>query len=364
MSMDFYEDFARNILFKLDPEFVHDLTLKAAAFAGANKKFFSFLKNFYYFEDEVLNVSVNGLSFKTPLGLSAGFDKNGETLDFFSMTAFGFVEVGSVTLNAFQGNKKPRLFRIPEEKSVLVNLGLPNQGAEKVVERLKRVNSIPFGVSVASMNEVFESDFERAESFLDCYNIVKSVGGYHVLNVSCPNVSKGRFESPEQVNTLLKIFSRKCNVEKPLFLKFSVDLKESDVEEIVKIVKRFSFVNGFIVGNLTKEMTRLKKHSKLGGVVEKLGGSGGLSGGSVKVKSDELIKLFYQESGKTVIGVGGVFSGEDAYTKIRNGASLVEGITGMIYRGPGFAKKVCMELADLVREDGFESVSEAVGVDA
>lgn len=362
--MEFYEDFARNILFKFDPELVHELTLKASEFAGNHKSVFGFLRTFYDFEDEVLNLSVDGLNFKSPLGLSAGFDKNGKTLDFFSMTSFGFVEVGSVTLKEFQGNQKPRLFRFPEQRSILVNLGLPNQGAKRIIERLKKVDSIPFGVSVASMNEKFDSDFERAESFLDCYNIVKNVGEYHVLNASCPNVSKGRFESPEQVNTLLKLFKKKAVVEKPLFLKFSVDLKENDVEEIVKVVKRFGFVNGFIVGNLTKEMTPLKKHPVLGEVVEKLGGSGGLSGGTAKLKSDKLIKQFYQESGKTIIGVGGVFSGADAYTKIRNGASLVEGITGMIYRGPGFAKKVCAELAELVKKDGFESVSEAVGVDA
>ncbi len=362
--MEFYEDFARNILFKLDPELVHDLTLKASAFAGNNKSVFGFLKNFYYFEDEILNVSVAGINLKSPLGLSAGFDKNGKTLDFFSMTAFGFVEIGSVTVKEFQGNPKPRLFRVPEQKSILVNLGLPNQGAGKIIERLKKVNSISFGVSVASMNEKFDSDFDRAMSFVDCYNVVKNAGNYHVLNVSCPNVAKGRFESAEQVNLLLKLVKKECNVQKPLFLKFSVDLKEDEVEEIVNVVNRFDFVNGFVIGNLTKEMTPLKKHPALGDVIEKLGGRGGLSGGLTKLKSDKLIKQFYQESGKTIIGIGGIFSGQDAYTKIRNGASLVEGITGMIYRGPGFAKKVCKELAELVKKDGFESVSDAVGVDA
>lgn len=362
--MDFYEDFARSVLFKFDPELVHDLTLKAAGFAGSHKSVFGFLRGMFNFEDEVLSSSVDGLSFKSPLGLSAGFDKNGKTLGFFSMTAFGFVEVGSVTLKEFQGNPKPRLFRIPEQKSILVNLGLPNQGAEKILKRLKSVDLIPFGVSVASMNEKFDSDFDRAMSFVDCYNIVKSVGSYHVLNASCPNVAKGRFEGPEQVELLLKQVKKNCRVEKPMYLKFSVDLTEGDVEEISKVVKRFDFVNGFVIGNLTKEMSHLKKHPRLGDVVEKLGGRGGLSGGAAKLKSDRLIKQFYQESGKTIIGVGGVFSGRDAYDKIRNGASLVEGITGMIYRGPAFAKKVCVELSEFLKKDGFENVQDAVGVDA
>lgn len=348
--MKAYKYLLRPVLFQIDPERVHNIFLGIGSFLG-KLVFRKVLGFFYNYENEKLNVTVKTIKFRNPVGLAAGFDKNGLLVDVIPSIGFGFEEVGSVTALPCDGNLKPRLFRLPKDKALVINYGLCNDGAEVVCKRLKK-NNLVIGISIAKTNDKNIKGENSVLDYYKSYQIVKDFADYVTINISCPNSGDGRsFEDSKLLEKLLL----KIRVDKPVFLKISPDIDKKNLDKILSLSKKYK-ITGFVVANLTHDKSLLKTENSF---------VGGISGICLKEKSDSLIKYIYKKSkGKfVIIGVGGIFSAEDAYRKIRNGASLVQLITGMIYEGPGLIKEINKGLVKLLEKDGFNNIQEAVGVD-
>jgi dihydroorotate dehydrogenase subfamily 2 len=305
----------------------------------------------FYYQNSMLSQKVCGINFENPVGLAAGFDKNAELISIMEDVGFGFVECGSVSAKACAGNSGKRLRREIKEGGLWVNLGLNNYGAEEIATRiLGKRYKIPFGVSIARTNcKETAEDSVGIKDYLDSARAFEDIGNFFVINISCPNAFGGQpFSDARRFESLMKEYS-KLKVRKPTLIKMSPDLTHLQIDKIISISQKYE-VSGFICSNLTKK-----------GIV----GSGGYSGKIVEEKSNDLLSYIYQRTKgkKILIGVGGVFSAEDAYKKIRLGANLVELVTGMIFVGPQLIGEINIGLTKMLARDGFRNISEAVGAD-
>ena len=355
-----YQNIFKQAAFLLDPEFVHDRVV----FFGKLLSKFSLTRKLsrtlFYFQHGSLSQDILGIHFPNPIGLSAGFDKNAELLDILPEVGFGFAEVGSITGEPCEGNPKQRLWRLPKSKSLVVYYGLKNDGAESIAERLKNQNfRIPVGISVAKTNnqatcedEVGIADYAKA------FRSFAQIGAYTTVNISCPNTFGGQpFTDPTRLDHLLSELD-KIETTKPTFVKLSPDLNDGDVDALLEVIAKHK-VQGIICSNLTKNRSNPK-------IVETdVPAVGGLSGKVVEELSNKLIAHVYQKTqGKyIIIGSGGVFSAEDAYKKIKLGASLIQLITGMIYEGPQLISEVNIGLVKLLKQDGYTNIKDAIGAD-
>ncbi len=349
-----YRGVVRPICFQFDAEKVHKTFIRVGRALGSSGVGRKVTKGLFLYKNKMLEQELAGIKFANPIGLSAGFDKNAEVLNILGSVGFGFAEAGSVTANACEGNPGKRLKRIVKEKSIWVNLGLNNRGADEISSRLRGKNfGMPFAVSVAKTNCKETVDPKVAvEDY--CYSIEKfrDIGEFYVINISCPNAFGGQpFNDPKLYEMLLKKMST-MKIKKPIFAKFSPDTPRPKVKKLLALSAKYG-VSGIVCSNLTK-----RKDAK----------TGGFSGGRVSKKADDLLKFVALENKKRkygfiLVGVGGVFSAEDAYRKIRLGANLVEMVTGMIFEGPQVVGSINEGLVKLLKRDGFKSVSEAVGAD-
>lgn len=363
-------DSIRPLLFKLDAERAH----KAASLAARLSQRFtpSILKSLFEFEDASLYQSLWGQHFSNPVGLAAGFDKNARLVRFWEQIGFGFVEVGSVSARPSRGNPRPRLFRLMEEKALINRMGLNNDGAERVVERLKAYSgpvNRPLGVNLAKTHDPSIMGEAAVEDFRRSFALLAPFAGYVVLNISCPNTREGKtFESPEALDALLRaIFAerREQRLDVPVLVKLSPAVSDrviydSLVEEIVAVSLEYD-VAGFVATNTASDREGLRTPEDTLARI----GQGGLSGAPIAGRSTRLIRYLYQKTGGRlpIIGVGGIMSAEDAYRKIRAGASLVELYTGLVYEGPGLVRRIKEGLVALLQEDGIGTIREAVGAD-
>lgn len=299
-----------------------------------------------------------GLKFKNPLGIAAGFDKNGVAVNQLAALGFGFVEVGTVTFHPQKGNEKPRLFRLPEDKALINRLGFNNDGAAEVAARLRKLDrKCIVGVNIGKNKDV---QIEVAtENYLRSFDIAHAVADYIAVNVSSPNTPNlremQRSENLEELLAALQGRNRELSA-KPLLVKIAPDLVEAEIEPIVDICMRFD-IAGIIATNTTVSREGLKT-----GGVESFG-SGGLSGKPLAKRSNEVISVIhrYSKGRMPIIGVGGIFSAEDAFDKIAAGACLLQAYTGFIYRGPAFAREINSGLAAIMKERGFSNIDAAVG---
>ena len=257
-----------------------------------------------------------------------------------------------------KGNPRPRLFRLPKDNAIIVNYGLCNDGVEKVVERIKNKRfRIPIGVSIAKTNDPNIKGDDSVDDYYKSFYFAKHIGSYITINISCPNTGDGRsFEDPLLLEKLLKKIGK---TNKTIFLKLSPDLPKERLDKIIKLSEKYS-ISGFILTNLTHDRSKLKT-SKM----ELEDKKGGISGWAVREKSLDMLKYVYKKTkGKfVIISVGGIFSAEDAYERIKNGASLVQLITGMIYKGPALIKHINTGLVKLLERDGYNNIREAIGAD-
>lgn len=356
----FYRTILKRIFFQIDPEKVHDRMLNLGIKLGKysiTRKLNSFLFNY---QNPKLRQRVVGINFSNPVGLSAGFDKNAQLMDILPTIGFGFAEVGSITGELCLGNPKPRLWRLKKSKGLLVYYGLKNDGCEKISQRLQNKNfQIPIGINVAKTNskEIIEVQAGIAD-YVKAFEHFLNIGDYFTINISCPNAFGGEpFVDPLKLDLLLTEID-KIKTPKPIFLKLSPDLSKERVDSIIEVVQKHN-ITGFICGNLTKDRnTPLLKDKN---IPEK----GGMSGKLTEELSTNMIKYIYQKTKRKyiIIGVGGVFNAQDAYDKVRSGASLIQLITGMIYRGPQVISEINRGLVELLEKDGFQNISEAVGKD-
>lgn len=350
--MSLYDSFIRPTLFSLSPEMAHEIGINSLRYGLASETLQNqFAKRFEC--DEFGDLKRFGLTFKNPLGMAAGFDKNGIVVNQLASLGFGFVEVGTVTFKPQPGNEKPRMFRLPEDKGLINRLGFNNEGTPTVVERLKKLNpKCVLGVNIGKNKDV--PNEEAIENYLESFNLASEVADYITVNVSSPNTPNLReLQKAESLDELLKTLQGNNFRKIPLLVKIAPDLSESEIEAITDIALRLN-LSGIIATNTTISRENLKT---------KIEETGGLSGKPVAKRSNDVISKIYKYSnGKIpIIGVGGIFDANDAFEKICAGACLLQAYTGFIYQGISFARDVNFGLIKILKEKGFNNLDEAVG---
>ncbi len=349
-----YKHLLKQIFFLFDPEKVHDQMIATGRILGSNPLTRGLTALMFDYQNSRLEQTVVGIKFKNPIGLAAGFDKEACLPKILPAVGFGFEEVGSITDQAFDGNERPWMWRLPKEQSLRINYGLKNSGAENIHKRLagKKFN-FALGISIAKTNSEKTSHVETGiEDYFKSFQLFQDVGDYFTINISCPNTCETApiFAEPKNLDLLLaKLFS--IPKIKPVFIKLSPDLQEDQLQGILQLGNKYP-VDGFICTNLTK--VNKFKHE----------GKGGFSGKAVEELSNQMLTRVYKfyNGKKIIIGCGGIFSAEDAYKKIKLGASLVQLITGMIFMGPQLISEINQGLVELLKKDGYTNISEAVGV--
>jgi dihydroorotate dehydrogenase len=356
----------RKYLFQQDPEEIHEKTIHALKLAEDSAPAKSMLKMIYQLRDERLENKLWGLTFPNPVGLAAGFDKNAEVYHALGALGFGFVEVGTLTPQGQQGNPRPRLFRLPEHQAVINRMGFNNHGAYLASQHLidYAYSDIPIGINIGK-NKVTPNE-DAASDYSKCMDMLYAYGHYFVINISSPNTPNLRdLQETESLRVLVRAVREKAAEleargvkQKPILLKVAPDMSDEQMRDVVQAAVEEG-ISGIIATNTTLSREAVKDHPKADE-------AGGLSGRPLTERSTAWVKEIYQEVGDKVpvIGVGGIYNGADAYQKIRAGASLAQVYTGMIYEGPGIAKKINKELLHLMKKDGFNHISEVVGVDA
>ena len=349
--MSLYERL-RPLLFRVPPETAHSL-VHTGLKAVDGTPLPPLLRRRFAVDDDRLAVTAFGQTFPNPVGVAAGFDKNAEVPRALYGLGFGHVEVGGVTAEPQGGNPRPRLFRLVEDQGLINRMGLNNEGADVVGRRLAGSDApFPVGVNLAKSESTATED--APADYRYTYKQVAGGGDFFVVNVSCPN-SEG-FRDLQNRESLEGIFGELTDAgADPLLVKLSPDLPEPAVEETLEIVEEYDLDGVIATNTTTGRPDTLQSPSR----VEE----GGLSGKPIEDEANEMVRFVARRTDVPVIGVGGVFTAADAYRKIRAGASLVQLYTGFVYRGPTIARSINRGLLNLLERDGFDHVSEAVGVD-
>ncbi|MBX0296112.1 quinone-dependent dihydroorotate dehydrogenase [Haloarcula nitratireducens] len=345
-------DIARPVLFTLPAETannaIHTLleTVEGTSVADV-------VADRYTVTDDRLAVEAFDQSFDNPVGVAAGFDKNATIPTMLASLGFGFAEVGGVTAEPQTGNARPRMFRLQEDEGIVNRMGLNNDGADVVGERLAATDApFPVGVNIAKSEHV-ETDDAPAD-YRYTYERVAAGGDFFVVNVSCPN-SQG-FEDLQNREAMTAIFEELRDAGAgPLLVKLSPDLPEPAVEDTLDLVTELG-LDGVVATNTSTERPASLRSPNASE-------QGGLSGKPIEGRSTEMVRFVAERVDVPVVGVGGVSTAAGAYRKIRAGASLVQLYTGLVYRGPSIARDINEGLLDLLEADGFDSVEEAVGAD-
>lgn len=338
-----YKLLLQPLLFLLDAEKAHYFTFNLVKFLFKIPFVPSIFKAFYQYENPKLSKQVFGLTFKNPVGLAAGFDKNAVLVDELSAMGFGFIEIGTLTPKAQPGNDKPRLFRLKADEALINRMGFNNDGVKEAVTRLKQRNSTVLIGGNIGKNKVTPNE-NAVQDYLICFDELFAVVDYFVVNVSSPNTPNLRaLQEKEPLKELLQTLQNnnlKRPTPKPILLKIAPDLTDSQLDDIIEIVQETK-IAGVIATNTTIARENLLSDSTL---VKEMGG---LSGKPVTNRSTEVIRYLSQKSGKAfpIIGVGGIHSPEDAWEKIQAGADLVQIYTGFIYEGPALASRINRFLA-------------------
>ena len=326
----------RPLLFMIEPERIHALVFGMLRLPGLK----GFFRSVYQVKHPRLEKKLFGLTFKNPVGLAAGFDKDAKLIDALASLGFGFIEIGTLTPKAQPGNDKPRLFRLPADQALINRMGFNNEGVLAAAARLKnRKSRILIGGNIvknkATPNESAQSDY------VNCFNALYEEVDYFVVNVSSPNTPGLReLQEKEPLERLLRTV-KEISLEKPLvkpvLLKIAPDLTTGQLDDIIEILKSTG-IDGVIATNTTISRDELNT------TVDELNriGAGGLSGKPLTAKSTGIIRYLRQRLGADypIIGVGGIMSAKDALEKLDAGADLVQVYTGFIYEGPALIKQI------------------------
>lgn len=361
---------ARPLIFLMEPENAHYSLKRVGVILGSNPITRFLTSIFFNYGHRSLNTTVNGIQYRNPLGLSAGFDKDGELTKIYPSIGFGLAELGSFTGEVCPGNPGRRLFRMVKSRAIVVWYGLNNQGAEKISQRLANANFGKLRVGINAAKSNITSDFilqESIEDYIKTMTLFKDIGDYFTINISCPNTQDGEpFVDRGNLDALLSQVNEKIRTQtdKPVYLKLAADLPTNEIDTIVDACLDHK-LDGVVLTNLAKpkynqEHIPEELPNNQGLLPE---GKGAMSGQPLQRISTDMIRYVYRRSrGKlTIIGVGGVFSAKDAYEKITSGASLLHMITTMIFDGPQNISEINRGLVKLLKQDGFNSIAEAVG---
>lgn len=353
-----YTHILKEILFKFDPEKIHDRFVEIGKMLGKYELTKGLTRGLFLYKNPILEQDICGLHFNNPIGLAAGFDKNGHLTQILPEVGFGFMEVGSVTAQMSPGNPRPRLWRLKQSKSIVVNYGLMNDGAEVIQKRLSGLpHKMPIGISIAKTNcQANANDAKGIEDYVLGTKTIAQEADYLTINISCPNAFGGQpFNDAKRLELLLGEIDKVSN-DKPVFIKMNPDLSDLEVDQIIGVVKRHK-INGFVCSNLTKPRNNPAIKEKTTPEV------GGISGKVLEDSANHQIAHIYKQTkGEYIIvGCGGVFSAQDAYLKIKMGASLIQLITGMLFEGPQLIGQINLGLVELLKKDGYTSISQAIG---
>jgi len=360
-NMPVYDSFLRPLLFTLPPEAAHTLgTAALRTFLCARPVREAIKRRCQPGEESALQRF--GLSFPNPIGMAAGFDKNGKLAPHLAALGFGFVEVGTVTLAPQPGNPSPRMFRLAADSALINRLGFNNDGADAVAKRLERARGqCVIGVNIGRNKDVPNS--EAVANYVETFRRVAPVADYIAVNVSSPNTPGLRnLQGGESLDELLAALQETNRAGetglKPLLVKIAPDLDDQEIDTIVDLAMKHGLA-GIIATNTTVGREGLTTP----GEKVRNCGEGGLSGMPLRKRSTEVISRVFKASGGrlTVVGVGGIFTPEDAFEKVLAGASLLQAYTGFVYKGPMFAKHINEGLGRLLREEGYSHIDEAVG---
>ena len=359
-----YRSLLRPLLFRLPAETAHELALSSLSFSPGLTR--------YLFGDRFKRSPFGklrrfGLTFSNPVGLAAGFDKDGIALDSLAALGFSFIEAGTVTLHPQPGNERPRLFRLPLDKALINRAGFNNHGAKEFAARVaEHKPDCVLGVSIGKSKIVSVED--AVEDYLRSFELVYAVADYVAVNVSSPNTPRLReLQQADQLDELLRALQLRNQALAdegsehgilPILVKLSPDLSHEELKDIVKVAQR-NQVAGLIATNTTTDRAGLQTPAE----TVNAHGDGGLSGAPLRKRSAQVIANLYNLTGGSMplIGVGGIFNAEDAWEIICAGASLVQVYTGLIYEGPLVARNINEGLRRIVSRAGFVSLDEAVG---
>ncbi|MDO5981786.1 quinone-dependent dihydroorotate dehydrogenase [Flavivirga spongiicola] len=335
-----YKLLLRPLFFLFDPEKIHHFTFSLIKFTSKIPGFTAVFRSLYVVKDARLRRNLFGLTFKNPVGLAAGFDKNAVLYNELANFGFGFIEIGTVTPKGQAGNPKKRLFRLKDDQGIINRMGFNNEGVEIAISQLKKnKGKLIIGGNIGKNTDTKPEDYTK--DYLECFNALHPYVDYFVLNVSCPNVgSHAKLNDKDYLEELIGAV-QKANAtfenQKPILLKIAPDLNDGQLDEIIALVAKTK-LDGVIASNTSMNRSNLKASKEL---LESVG-NGGLSGQPIKDKSTRVIKYLSDKSNKSfpIIGVGGIHSAKDALEKIDAGADLVQVYTGFIYEGPSLIKQI------------------------
>jgi len=352
MSICSYEN-AKKLFFKLDPENAHRVAGWGLKVLGNCPPLFKYMVKRNFVDNDILKQRIFGTTFYNPVGLAAGFDKDGDYIKAMPALGFGFTEIGTVTPQPQAGNPKPRLFRLIEDNSIQNAMGFNNKGSYHMLQRLKKVKffNIPIGINIGK-NKI-TPEREALNDYEKLFRAFKDYGTYIVINISSPNTPGLRdLQNEKFIHEVFRI--GKSITKRPILLKIAPDMSKKDAVNLCKIAVDAG-ASGIIATNTTIDYSLTANAKDFGGI----------SGELLKEKSFEIFDAIAKELfGKTVlISAGGIDSAEEAYRRIRAGASLVQVYSALIYKGPSLAGDINRGLVKLIKKDGFSSIYEAIGAD-
>jgi dihydroorotate dehydrogenase len=335
-----YKVFLRPVLFLVDPEKIHHFVFSFLKWSGKIPGVKPLLRMLYCVEDQRLEKKILGITFKNPVGLAAGFDKDATLIDEAACLGFGFIEIGTLTPKPQPGNDKPRLFRLPDDQALINRMGFNNRGVEEAVDRLKKRRSTVVVGGNIGKNKLTENE-NAIDDYRLCFEALHDHVDYFVVNVSSPNTPGLRaLQEKEPLRNLLaaiKALSLSKSARKPVLLKIAPDLTDGQLDDVIAIIKETG-TDGIIATNTTTSRESLHTDKS---ILEKIG-NGGLSGKPLTARATEVIRYLRKGFGPgfPIIGVGGIMSAADALEKLDAGADLVQLYTGFIYEGPALVKRI------------------------
>ncbi len=374
LNLDIYQLAVRPLLFsalKTDPEVVHKRSLdllhaidsKPTSFLSKLAKVSS--QQYFCRSDDRLTSSVFGLDFPNPVGLAAGFDKDGIAAGMWQYLGFGFAELGTVTYHPQPGNPQPRLFRLPQDRAALNRMGFNNLGSEAMMHALQQRQrsdfSIPIGINLGKSK--ITPIAEAAADYLGSFQRLQTVGDYFVINVSSPNTPNLRdLQAIEPLRIIFDTLQQENQGRKPILVKIAPDLAWEDIAAVVELSQAYQLA-GIIATNTTVDRSQLTTQVIAATGKKVTEEAGGISGVPVRQKSTEVIRFIHQQTGGKlpIIGVGGIFTADDAWEKITAGASLIQVYTGWTYNGPWMVDRILTGLLAKLESHRLSSIDEAIG---
>lgn len=357
--MNIYKTFLRPLLFQFYPENAHNKIILSGKIIGkANNPLFEYIGDKTRYKNKKLETKIFNILFENPIGLAAGFDKNAEIADVAHYAGLGFEEIGSATAIKNDGNKQIRIYRLIEDESILNHMGLCNDGIDKIASRVQKSKiRIPYFINITKTPYANIAGEKAIEDILYSFRKAYEFGNGTVISISCPNSIDGKlFEKPMSLEKLLSKMDdeRQSYNWKPVFLKISPDINDSNLAEDIDICRDYE-INGFVAGNTASYAVKAKC-----GILNECG----ISGKKLKEKSNRLIKRVYElkDDDQIIIGCGGIFDYKYAYEKVKLGSSLEELFTVLPYEG-NVVPKINKGLVKLLERDGFRNLEEAVGYD-